>query len=89
MLINLDVEDKISLVMLGHAAGASFAMLTTKGLANHAMQAEILVIELPQCQELFDDSFLLTSATQFGDIAGVFNHTVKVEVCTKAVCNCK
>ena len=71
--------------MFRYATATPFAVLTSKWPSDHARYTEILVIELPQAQQLVNDCFLLGTASKLWYVARVFDHAVCVEICTKSV----
>jgi hypothetical protein len=71
--------------MLGYTAIASLAVLAPQWHTNHARNAKVLVIELPQAQELINDSLLLGQAAKFGNIARFIKHGTEIEVSTKRI----
>lgn len=66
--------------MLGYATIASFAMLASQWHSNHARDAEILFIKLPQTQELVNNCLLRTESSKFGNVARFINHRAEIEV---------
>ena len=73
--------------MLGYAAIASLTMLAPQRHPNHTGDAEILVIKLPQAQELINNSLLLSKAAELGNIARFVSHATEIEVATERVEN--
>lgn len=49
------------------------------------MDAEVLLIILPEAKEFIDYGFLLASTCGFRNVAWILDHAVYVEICTKAI----
>ena len=74
------------LIMFRHATTTtSFTVLTPQGPSDHAGYTEILVIEFPQAQKFINNCLLLRATSKLRYVAGVFDHAVYVEVCTKSI----
>jgi hypothetical protein len=73
------------LIMFRHTAIASFTMLASQRHSNHAGNAEILLVKLPQLQKFIDDSLLLREATEFGHKPRFVEHSAEVEIPAKTV----
>ena len=74
------------LIMFHHATTTtSFTVLTSQGPSDHARCTKILVIEFPQAQKFINNCLLLRAASKLRYVAGVFDHAVYVEVCTKSI----
>lgn len=67
--------------MLRNTTLASPAMLTPQRLSNHANNTEIILVKLPQPEQLADDLPLLVPARKLGDESRVRYHRIRVEVC--------
>ena len=74
------VDPGTVMVVLGHTPGTSLAVLAAERLPDHARHAEVVLVKLPQAQELVDDGLLFGDAVQFGDIARVKYHTGRIKV---------
>ena len=81
------VDPRAMVVLLRHTAVASSAVLGSKRFANHALEAEVLLVKFPQREELLDDRSLLVSRGEFRDPPGIFEHGEEVEVSCRGV-NC-
>ena len=79
------VDPGAVMVVLGHAAAAATAVLASEGLAYHALDAEVIFVELPQGEEFFNDGALLIAGRERRDVAGVFQHGHRVEVSCQGV----
>ena len=78
------------LIMFCHATTAtSFTVLTPQGPSDHAGYTEILVIEFPQAQKFVNNCLLLRATSKLRYVAGVFDHAVYVEICTKSIAESK
>jgi hypothetical protein len=66
--------------MLRHAAITSFTMLASQRHSNHARNAEVLLIKLPQAQQLIDDNLLLSEAAEFGHKPRLIEHRAEIEI---------
>ena len=74
------------LIMFRHATTTtSLTVLTPQGPSDHAGYTEILVIEFPQAQKFVNNCLLLRAASKLWYVAGVFDHAIYVEVCTKSI----
>jgi hypothetical protein len=71
--------------MLCHTAIASFTMLASQRHSNHAGNAEILLIKLPQLQKLIDDSLLLRKAAELRDESRLIEHCAEIEIPAKTI----
>jgi hypothetical protein len=71
--------------MLCHAAIASFTVLASQRHSNHAWNAKVLLIKLPQAQQLVNDNLLLCETTKFGDKSRLIEHRAEVEISTKSI----
>ena len=60
-------------------------MLASQRLSYHAGDAKVLVIKLPQAQEVINNSLLLVPTGQFRYISWIFDHAVNIEICAEAV----
>lgn len=56
-------------------------MLASQGFSDHAIYAEVLIIELPEVEELVYDSSLLVPAAKLGHVTGILDHGEYVKVC--------
>ena len=74
-----------SLIMLRDAAIASFTMLASQRHPNHAGNAEILLIKLPQAEQFIDNNLLLCEAAEFRYKARFIEHCAEIEVPAKSV----
>jgi len=74
-----------SLIMLRDAAIASFTMLASQRHPNHAGNAEILLIKLPQAEQFIDNNLLLCEAAEFSHKARLIEHCAEIEVPAKSV----
>lgn len=72
------------LVVFCNAAITPAAMLAPKRSANHACDAEVGLVKLPQSNQLIDDGLLFSDAAHLGHKAGVFDHAEDVEVCRES-----
>ncbi len=59
---------------------APFTMLGPDRHPIHAVHAEILIVELPEAKQFFDNRLLLASTTQLWHIAWVLKHAERIEV---------
>jgi hypothetical protein len=75
--------------MLRHAAVASFTMFASQGHSNHAGNAEILLIKLPQFQQLIDDNLLLRETAKLRHKSRLVEHCAEIEIPTKSIECCK
>lgn len=66
--------------MFGNAAAASSTVLATQRLPRHTRNTEVLLVKLPEREELLHHLSLLIPAGDLGDIARVFDHGNDVEV---------
>jgi len=71
--------------MLRDAAIAPFTMLASQRHANHAGNAEILLIKLPQAEQFIDNNLLLREAAEFRYKARLVEHCAEIEVPAKSV----
>ena len=74
------VDPGAVVVVFGDAAATAAAVLAAEGFADHALDAEVFVVELPEGEELFDYFALLIAGGEFGDVARVFDHCGGVEI---------
>lgn len=65
--------------MFSHTASTAPAMLASQRTPDHAIDAEILVVEFPLLKKLRDDSSLLVSAPKLGNEPGIADDGVDVE----------
>jgi hypothetical protein len=71
--------------MLRYATIASFTMLASQRHSNHARNAEVLLIKLPQAQQLIDDSLLLRETAEFGHKPRLIEHRAEIEIPAEGV----
>lgn len=75
--------------MLRNATTASTAVLASKRFSRHARNTEILLVELPQLEQLFNHLSLLVAAADLRDISGILNHRIDIEIGGQAVKDCE
>lgn len=68
------LQHRHSLVMLCHTSTAIFTVLAAQGSPQQARCAEILLIKLPETQELVNDRLLLASTSQLRDESRILKH---------------
>lgn len=66
--------------MLRNAALASPAVLTPERRADHASNTEVRLVELPEADEIINDSLLLRNAIQFRHEAWIVYDACCVEI---------
>lgn len=64
-------------------------MFASQWPSNHAVYAEILIVKLPQAEQLVNNCFLLRPTPKLGYVARVFDHTNGIEPCTESIADSK
>lgn len=75
--------------MFGHTSPTTSAVLASQRTLDHAVYTEVPLVKLPNVKKMGDDRFLVPSPAELGDVTGVFDHRVNVEICREGVENCK
>jgi hypothetical protein len=78
-------EPRVLLVMLCHAAIAPFTMLASQRHSNHAWNAKVLLIKLPQAQQLVYDNLLLCETAKLRNKPRLIEHCAEVEIPAKSI----
>lgn len=73
-----------SLVVFRNTSLTPSTVLTPERRANHASNTKVRLIELPETDELIDNSLLLRNAVQFRHETRIIHHACRVEVCREA-----
>lgn len=78
-IASLDISS-YSLIMFSYTAIASLAMFTSEWHAYHTRHAKIMLIKLPEAQQLINDRFLLCQTSKFWNIARLIDHRACVKI---------
>lgn len=64
-------------------------MLAPNWHPDHAVNAKILVIKLPNTDQVVYHGFLRSATAKFRDVAGILNHGHCVEICAQGKGDCE
>ena len=64
-------------------------MLAPNRHPDHAVNAKILVIKLPETDQVVDNGFLRSATAKLRDVAGILSHGHCVEICAQGKGDCE
>lgn len=71
--------------MLCNASSTTLTVLASEGFSDHACHTKVLLVEFPLLKKFANDCPLLIPASELGNIAGIFNHGIEIEVGRQAI----
>ena len=77
------------LIMFGHTSPTTPTVFASQRTLDHTVYTEIPLVKLPNVKKMGDDRSLVPSPAELGDVTGVFDDRINVEVCREGVEDCK
>ncbi len=71
--------------MFGNASTTTPAVLTPDRFPNHALYTEIVLVEFPKVEKLFNDLPLTVATGRFGHVPWILQQRNTKEVCREGI----